>query len=372
MCADVPKKIRLLVAGGGTGGHLYPALAIVEAAAARGILEDVLFVGTQAGIEAQKVPARGYRLEYIWISGLRRSLKPENLLFPVKLVVSLCQAARIIRQFKPTDVLGTGGYVSGPVLYLASRRGIPTLIQEQNSYPGITTRLLATRVDRVHLSFEASRKFFKRQDNLILTGNPVASGFSLPNRQAAYQKFHLDSKMQTIVVTGGSQGAHALNQAVFKLLDWLMAYPQFQLVWSTGQVNFELIQTQCQRFPNRIWVRPFIEDMPAAYAIGDLAIGRAGALTLTELAISGVPAILIPYPYATGQHQLYNAQVLAAAGAALVIEEANLTPENLFADIFSLLNNPNRLANMRSQMLAWANPNAAQEIVDSLLKIAIK
>lgn len=363
-------KLRLLVAGGGTGGHLYPAFAIVEEVAARSGLADILFVGTRKGIEARKVPQRNSPIRFIWISGLHRSVKPENLIFPIKVIWSLWQAYRIIRQFKPTVVLGTGGYVSGPVLYMASRLGIPTLIQEQNSFPGIATRLLASRVNRVHLSFDSSRKYFKRQDNLVLTGNPVQRSFRVPEEKNASARFGLTVGKPTIIITGGSQGAHAINQAMLEILPRMMSMPEIQLIWSTGNADFEAIKKACSPFENRIFVQPFIDDMAAAYAISDLTICRAGAITLTELAIAGIPAILIPYPFAAGQHQLHNALDVERVGGAVVIEEAQLTPEKLYATVFNLVNNLRHLKLMKERIAATANPGATKEIVDSLFEIA--
>jgi len=364
------QKLKLLVAGGGTGGHLYPAFAIVEAVTERCGPAEILFVGTRKGIEARKVPQRNFPIQFIWISGFRRSLKPENLLFPVKVVWSLWQAYRIIKKFNPTVVLGTGGYVSGPVLFMASRLGIPTLIQEQNSFPGVTTRMLAHRVNRVHLSFDSSRKYFKRQDNLVLSGNPVQKKFQIPEVSDAWQKFGLVAEKPTLIITGGSQGAHAVNQAILSVLPQIMQIPEIQLIWSTGSADFETIQPACAPFAGRVFVQPFIDDMAAAYSISQLAICRAGAITLTELAIAGVPAILIPYPFAAGQHQLHNAIDVQNTGGAVVIEEAKLTPELLYATIFNLLNFPEQLKSMRTQIMATANPAASREIAGSLCEIA--
>lgn len=366
------KNIRLLVAGGGTGGHLYPALAIVEAMESRGMLKSVLFTGTRNGIEARKVPEKGYKIKLIWISGFRRSLNIQNLLFPIKLIVSLWQSFQIIRKFKPTVVLGTGGYVSGPVLYMAARKGIPTLIQEQNSFPGVTTRLLAARVVRVHLSFETSGKYFKNQERLRVTGNPVSKSFSMVSKPAAYDKFKLDPGKPTLLITGGSQGAHAINECILRILPRLMQLQTLQIIWSTGKLDFETARIACEPYRPRINIGAFIDDMPAAYSISDLAVGRAGAITLAEMAIAGVPAILVPYPYAAGQHQLYNAQVLAENDAAIVIQERELTPEKLYATIFSLINNQTRLKGMHENMSAAAKPHAAAEIAESLAEIAFQ
>jgi len=364
------KKLRLLVAGGGTGGHLYPALAIVEEVVAQNVLEEVLFVGTKNGIEAQKVPAFGYPIKFVWISGFQRSLKFRNLVFPLKVLWSLWQSGRIIRSFKPTVVLGTGGYVSGPVLYVATWRGLPTLIQEQNSYPGITTRLLAARVDQVHLSFAESKQYFKRQDNLRVTGNPVFKKLTEYDRSEAYQIFELAPDKFTILITGGSQGAQAINACVLELLDDLMQSDRFQLIWSTGKSDYEMIQTRCAVYGKRIWRRDFIDNMAAAYTIADLAITRAGALTLTELAIAAVPAILVPYPYAAGQHQLYNALSLMKSGAAIVIEQKHLQREKLLQTILELFQNPGQLKKMQERIQATAQRNASKQIVEALIKIS--
>lgn len=364
------KKLRLLVAGGGTGGHLYPALAIVEQAQADGVLEDVVFTGTKTGIEARKIPETDFKIRFIWISGFRRKLTLQNLLFPGKLVWSLWQSWRIIRTFKPNVVLGTGGYVSGPVLFMASKTRIPTLIQEQNSYPGVTTKLLAKRVNRVHISFESSVKYFERKDNLVMTGNPVRQSFGKTTVKDAYQHFNLDPNRRTIVISGGSQGAATINRSVLEILAEIIGRENCQFIWSAGNYEFDLIRKKCENYGHSIWVRPFNDNMAAAYSICDLAIARAGALTLAELAISAIPAILIPYPFATGQHQLHNANDLAEKGGAVVIEEKNLTPELLIQNIKKIINNEERLAGMKENIRKTANPKAAQDIVNSLLQIA--
>ncbi|MBN1352997.1 undecaprenyldiphospho-muramoylpentapeptide beta-N-acetylglucosaminyltransferase [candidate division KSB1 bacterium] len=369
MKTDAGKKLRIIVAGGGTGGHLYPGLALVEELKRRGNLADIIFAGTKRGIESRIIPKEGYRLKYIWIRGFQRSLNPANLIFPLRVIVSLLQAYRLVRHYKPDAVIGTGGYVSGPVLYVAAKLKIPTLIQEQNSYPGVTTRLLAQHASIVHLSFEESKKYFKETKNLVVTGNPIRAGFLITGKNSAYDKFHLTSRKKTLFVFGGSQGAHAINLAVLDILEPLMRDPGIQLLWGTGYNDYQTVKKQCKMYRERASVLPYIDNMPAAYAITDAAICRSGAMTMTELSLAGVPAIFIPLPHAAAGHQEFNARVLVDRGAAEMIREQDLKPEIFLDKIINLLKDDSRREKMTERMKEWANPAAAEEIIDSLLKL---
>ena len=369
MNSNGPKKLRIVVAGGGTGGHLLPGLALIEELKRRNLLEDVIFAGTKYGIENQVVPKQGYRLEHIWIRGFQRSLKPANLIFPIRLVVSLFQSYRLIHNFKPDAVIGTGGYVSGPVLYVAAKMGLPTLIQEQNSYPGVTTRLLAGYAKIVHLSFEESKKYFKHQDNLVVSGNPVRVNFTEGDRVQAGEKFRLDPAKLTLFIFGGSQGAHTINMMMLNLVDSLMAHHKFQILWGTGHNDHSMIQKRCEKYGERISIHPFIDDMAAAYSIADLAICRSGAMTITETALAGVPAIFIPLRHSAAGHQEFNARVLADREAAVMIREPELEPEKLSITIHTLLNDESTRKRMSQRLKEWADPTAAQKIIDSLLEL---
>lgn len=369
MNVDGSKKLRIIVAGGGTGGHIYPGLALIEELKRRDLLHDVLFAGTKRGLENRIIPKQGYRLQHIWIRGFQRSLKPANLIFPLRVIVSLFQSFRLIRNFKPDVVIGTGGYVSGPVLYVAAKKRIPTLIQEQNSYPGVTTRLLAQVVNVVHLSFEESKKYFKYQNNLVVSGNPIRANFKIGDRAQAYEKFHLSAGKLTLFIFGGSQGAHAINLAMLKIIEPLMKNQNFQILWATGQNDYQIMLKNCEKYPDRISIQAYIDDMGSAYSIADLAICRSGAMTITETALAGVPAIFIPLPHAAAGHQEFNARVLAERKAVIMIREQELDSEELLANIYALLNDDSKRKSMSQRLKEWADPTAAQKIIDSLLKL---
>ncbi|MDZ7261172.1 MAG: undecaprenyldiphospho-muramoylpentapeptide beta-N-acetylglucosaminyltransferase [candidate division KSB1 bacterium] len=369
---DSSSKIKVLMAGGGTGGHLYPALALVEELEKRNLLAEVVFVGTSRGLEARVVPQAGYPLKLISIRGLRRRLSWENLLIPFQLIASLIQSARILWRFRPDAVIGTGGYVSGPVLFMAALMGIPTLIQEQNSYPGIATRILARWVDQVHLSFEESVKYFRNKANLRVSGNPVRHQLFQGDRQVAAKIFHLDPQKKTLFVFGGSQGAHRINLALLDILDRLLNFQDVQILWATGERDYEMVGQSCAQYGDRVCAKPYIDNMAAAYAISDLALCRAGATTITELALVGLPSILIPFPYATAGHQQFNAQALVNQGAAVMILEKDLSPDRLLTTIHELLENESQRKTMRKKAREWAKPQAASQIIDSLVELLIK
>ena len=313
-------EIRILFAGGGTGGHVFPAIRIAQH------LKETWgalcrFIGTKHGLEQIKVPQAGFVLKNIWISGFHRGFDLRNLYFPLKVIVSLLQSKREIREFQPDLVIGTGGYVSGPVLYQASRMGIPTAIQEQNSYPGITTRLLSDRVDLVFIAYQEALKYLKNIRHYRLVGNPVGDISDKVNRKDACKYFDLDPARSIILVFGGSQGARTINRAIDALLSAdLLEYTQ--VIWQTGAANFDEIRQKYDRNSIRgLRLYPFIDRMDLAYQTSDFAVCRAGAITLAELAAAGLPAILIPLTTAAGNHQLKNARAVASAGGALVVED---------------------------------------------------
>jgi len=315
------QEIRILFAGGGTGGHVFPAIYIAK------YLKKFWgarcqFIGTKQGIENIKVPQAGFVLKKIWISGLKRGFYLSNLLFPLKLIVSMIQSRREIKYFKPDVVIGTGGYVSGPVLYQAAKMKIPTVIQEQNSYPGITTRILAEKVDRVFLAYEESLKYLKNIPIHKILGNPVEIDFANISIDEARKFFNLKKNMITILVFGGSQGARNINTAISQLIDDGMLN-QVQLIWQTGQAHFETIKGKYKDFKSiNMCILPFIDRMDLAYSMSDFAICRSGAMTISELAAAGLPAILVPLPHAAANHQFKNAQSVAERGGAIVVQDS--------------------------------------------------
>lgn len=362
--------VVFLFAGGGTGGHLYPALAIAQ------LLEktvqecEIHFVGTKKGIENRVIPGYGYPLHLISVRGVSRKLTLANGAVPFRVLWSLVQCGRILHKIKPAAVVGTGGYVSGPVLFMASLFGYPTLIQEQNSYPGVTTRLLAKKVKRVHLSFEESKKYFKKQSNLVISGNPVRDFKITLSKEKARQHFNLDTEKPTLLVFGGSQGAVAINRAVLDALEKLMHDTKVQIIWSTGTTGFQEVKEKITKYSNRIWVSDYIDDMEKAYAACDLVISRAGAMALAEITICGLPSILIPYPFAAAGHQVANARSLEKSGAAVVIVEKDLDGYLLAKEVSRLLGDSEALKKMQQAAVRAAFPNATTEIVQSVLEIA--
>ena len=358
---------RIMLAGGGTGGHLYPAIAIADAV--RSIDKDaaVLFIGTKGRIEERVVPERGYDLALIWISGVRRSFSFATALVPVKVVTSLVQSFMHIRRFKPDVVIGTGGYVSGPPVYVATLLGIPTVLQEQNSYPGVTTRLLATRVLQVHVMFERTKRFLKRQDNILMSGNPVRTTIGSVPRAEAAARLGLDPAKQTLLVTGGSQGAASMNAAVLEVMTAL-AEAGVQVLWLTGARDAEHIKAAMKALPAAPAgvILPYLERMEDAFAVADLMVSRAGASTLAEIACAGVPSVLVPLPTAAGDHQTENARAMVEAGAAVLCTDATARTA-LRPLVMELLNDAARRTRMGAAAKSIAKPDASMTIARAVL-----
>ncbi|MEA3296679.1 MAG: undecaprenyldiphospho-muramoylpentapeptide beta-N-acetylglucosaminyltransferase [candidate division Zixibacteria bacterium] len=347
---------RIIFAGGGTGGHLYPALAIADRI--RELLQgkhkvEIIFVGTKHGLEYRMRDSLGYPLHLINIRGLARSFSLRNLLLPFVVVGALIKAALLLRSFAPAIVIGTGGYVSWPVLKVAAWKNIPTVIQEQNSYPGITTRQTARKARKVYLGFEGARAYLRTNERIVVTGNPVRRSIVNGNRAEALAAFKLDPDRKTILVLGGSQGAHAVNTAILKSLESKSLPENYQLLWQTGKRDYKDVTAQVGDKARCCSLFPFVERMELVYAIADLAIARAGALTLAELAACGVPAILIPYPFAAGDHQRKNAQETVAREMAALIDENDLDQVDILSEAIAILES-DRFTIMRRALTAVA------------------
>jgi UDP-N-acetylglucosamine--N-acetylmuramyl-(pentapeptide) pyrophosphoryl-undecaprenol N-acetylglucosamine transferase len=360
--------LRLVIAGGGTGGHLYPALAIADEIRRRHPDADILFVGTRGKIESRIVPVRGYSFVTIWISGFRRRLSAETLLFPLKVVVALFQSLLIVRRTKPDVVIGTGGYVCGPVVAAAQILGKRTLIQEQNSVPGATTRLLAPRADEVHIAFEGSAAYLPRRDNIRLTGNPTREGIGSVSRSEGSKAFGLDPGKTTVLVFGGSRGASTINAAMASLARDL-AGEGVQIVWQTGKEEFERLRASFGGLSERIKMYPFIDNMEYAYAACDLAVCRSGASSIAELTRAGVPSVLIPYPHAAADHQTENARSVAAAGAGVLLPDGQ-AGNSLGETVKQLLGDRKRLAAMAAAARLLGKPGAAGVLADAVEQLA--
>ena len=359
------QPITIVLAGGGTGGHVYPALAIADALKTLKPDLNLVFVGTKDRIEARIVPQHGFRLETIWISGLRRSLHPGNLLVPLKVIVAIVQSFFLMMRLRPAAVIGTGGYVCGPVLFASTTLGIPTVIHESNSYPGITTRFLARRAQRVFLAFQDAAIWLKRTKNTEVVGTPIRSTIGSASRNQALQFFGLTEGKPVLLVLGGSQGAAAINEAVLGFADDVQT-AGIQMIWQTGDHHFNEIRG---RLGNRMigWVGPFIQSMEMAYAAADLVVSRAGATTIAELTLTGLPSVLVPYPYAADDHQTRNAQTLVNAGAAELIREQNLG--ELKTSVLTLLRNQDQRQAMGRAAKNLAHPNAAAIIARKVLDL---
>jgi UDP-N-acetylglucosamine--N-acetylmuramyl-(pentapeptide) pyrophosphoryl-undecaprenol N-acetylglucosamine transferase len=360
------RTINILFAGGGTGGHLFPALAIADEVKQLRPDANILFVGTKKKIEARIVPGKGYAFRTIWISGFHRRFRMSNILFPLKVVSSLVQSFFIVKTFRPDVVVGTGGYVAGPLLYAASVMGIPIVVHESNSFPGVTTKLLASRATKVLITFETTKRWLKRHDNVELLGNPTRVELGQATREGAAKFFKLHSDKKTLLVFGGSLGAASINNAVSNCAGELIERG-IQIIWQTGDKEYEHYRSALGS-PS-VWVGAFIDRMEFAYAASDLVVSRAGATTLAELTRLGKPAILVPYPHAAEDHQTKNAQTLVDAGAALMIDDRALG-SRLKDTILQLLFNETALKNMGASSLTLGKPDAGKEIAKKIVALA--
>jgi UDP-N-acetylglucosamine--N-acetylmuramyl-(pentapeptide) pyrophosphoryl-undecaprenol N-acetylglucosamine transferase len=356
---------KFILSGGGTGGHIYPAIAIANELKSRFPDAKFLFVGAQDKMEMQKVPQAGYPIQGLWIAGLQRRLTFDNALFPVKLLSSLLKSRNIIKQFQPDLVIGTGGFASGPLLQMANSAGIPTLIQEQNSFPGITNKLLSKKANAICVAYENLERFFPK-NKMVLTGNPVRQDLIDVESKGAegLAHFNLDPNKRTILVLGGSLGARRLNQLIEKELEFF-ASQNVQLLWQCGKLYFEEYQ---KYHSNDVQVMAFIERMDLVYAAADIVISRAGASSVSELCIVGKPVVFIPSPNVAEDHQTKNAKSIADKNGAILIRESELdaTFESTFSD---LIGNESKQHELSQNIKNLALPNATKAIVEEIIKL---
>ncbi|HZK17713.1 MAG TPA: undecaprenyldiphospho-muramoylpentapeptide beta-N-acetylglucosaminyltransferase [Clostridia bacterium] len=363
--------MKVLVAGGGTGGHIYPALAI-----ARGVQDkfnaEVLYIGTSKGLESDIVPQSGFDFKTISATGLERKLSFKNVKAVWQAGKGYFEARAIIRSYLPDLVVGTGGYVCGPVVLAASRRGIPTLIHEQNAFPGITNKLLSRFTDTVAVTFEESVKYFGDKKKVRVTGLPVRQEILNANRVRASQKKELKQEKLLLLSFGGSRGAYSLNKAVLDVIARFKDEPRIQMIHVTGTLGYEDFSASIKPVKDElenVTVVPYLHNMPEVMARADLVICRAGAATIAELTVLGVPSILIPYPYAAENHQEYNARALVEKGAAELILDRDLNGDTLLERVELLLGNENRLREMALNSGAQGRPEALQDIIKLIEKI---
>lgn len=360
---------RVIISGGGTGGHIYPAIAIADAV--KSGLHDVelLFVGAEGKMEMEKVPAAGYKIIGLPVAGFQRRLTLKNLMFPFKLMRSLTRSKKVVRDFNPDIAIGVGGYASGPVLRVASGRGIPTVIQEQNSYPGVTNKILAKRASAICVAYEGMDRFFPA-DKIHLTGNPVRRDIAdlKDKREDGIRFYNLDSGKRTILVMGGSLGARTLNEALVAATDVIGKNQDIQWIWQSGSLYKGMYDdSQLAKLPN-VKNLAFIERMDLAYACADLVIGRAGALTISEICVAGKPSVLIPSPNVAEDHQTKNAMALVEKSATIMIRDVDAM-QDLVSKSLELVKDDAKLNQLAANAGYMGKPYAADEIAKVIIDI---
>lgn len=362
---------RIIISGGGTGGHIFPAIAIANALKRMDPATEILFVGAKGRMEMEKVPAAGYKIVGLDIRGFQRKSILKNLLLPFKILASLKKANQLIKQFKPDAAIGVGGYASGPLLYTAGKVGIPYLIQEQNSYAGMTNKRLGAKASRVCVAFKGMEQFFPA-DKLLLTGNPIRreSVEIEGKRDAAMKHFGLSSEKKTILVTGGSLGAGTLNKSMLAAIYKYMA-EDIQLIWQTGKYYYKWVKDEVGDTANgNICIVEFLDRMDYAYAAADLIIARAGAGTIAELCAVRKPVILVPSPNVAEDHQTKNALSLVNEGAAIMVDDSNAVKELMGLSI-ELLHDADRSALLADRIGMLAKADADKVIASEVFKIAL-
>lgn len=360
---------RILIAAGGTGGHVYPAIAIADALKEIHPEIDVRFVGTKNHMEWTAVPKAGYKIMNVWISGFHRRFTLKNLLFPVKLLTAIIQSLRILRQFNPHVVVSCGGYVAGPIGWVAGKKSIPLVIQEQNSFPGVTNRLLARFAEKIFTAFAEADNFLPAEKTMI-TGNPTRKTLATIDKETGLKAFGFDATRPVLLVMGGSGGARSINEAIQKNLEALHNDAGLQIIWQCGLRYEKALKKEIDehQFPN-LRLSAFLHNMPEAYAAADLVISRAGASSCSEFMNLGKASILVPSPNVAGDHQTQNAKAMAEAGASVLLKDDEAA--DTIADLVtSLINNQEQLQNMNKAAQTLARPNAASTIANEILKIA--
>ncbi len=368
------RKLKIILSGGGTGGHIYPAVAVAEALQRRlGDGVELLFVGAEGKMEMEKIPALGYRIEGLPVAGLQRKLTPANLLLPFKVISSVSRARRIVRRFEADAAVGFGGYASAPVLWSAQRMGVPTVIQEQNSYAGVTNKILASGARRICVAYEGMDRFFPK-DRIVMTGNPLRGHFSRSGdlRAEALDYFGFTPDKPVVLVVGGSLGTRTLNETMKAEVDRLVAEGRLQVIWQTGKYyEREMDGFMAGRTAPSIWRGAFIERMDLAYAASDVVVGRSGAGTISELCLVGKPAVFVPSPNVAEDHQTKNAMALVEKDAAAIVRDDEAV-RGVFPTVEKLLADPQRMERMRLNMMKLGVADSADRIVDEILDVVKK
>ncbi len=363
--------MKIIISGGGTGGHIFPAIAIADSIKQKNPKAEILFVGAEGKMEMERVPKAGYPIIGLPIVGFQRKLTLKNLVFPFKLLQSMWKARQVVKDFQPDIVVGVGGYASGPILEAAMRQGVPGVVQEQNSYAGVTNKILAKKVKKICVAYDNMDKFFPNE-KIILTGNPVRSDIGKVHeikRSDALAHFGFDVNKKTILVTGGSLGARTLNIALRGAAQLLASQANsIQILWQCGKLYIdEYSQCETAKLPN-VKIVPFVDNMNYAYAMADVVISRAGALSISELCLVGKPAILLPSPNVAEDHQTQNALALVRKDAAILIRDTEAN-DKMVQTAVQLLSDTSRCNNLSRNILTLGKPNAATEIAAVIFKI---
>lgn len=365
-------NIRVIISGGGTGGHIFPAVSIANAIREKQPDAEILFVGAEGRMEMQRVPAAGYEIKGLPVAGFDRKHLWRNVSVVIKLLRSRIMARRIIKAFRPMVAVGVGGYASGPTLDVAGKMGIPTLLQEQNSYAGVTNKLLAKNARRICVAYDGMERFFPA-DRILFTGNPVRQNLLhiTLTRQEAAQQMGLDPAKRTVLIVGGSLGARSMNESVLQQLELIRQQTDVQFVWQTGKYYSEAIAQQLKErtCPSNLHVMDFISDMAVAYAAADLVVSRAGAGSISEFCLLGKPVILVPSPNVAEDHQTKNALALVQKEAALYVPDAEARRTLLPLAINTVMNHE-KLDSLSQNILQLAKPNAASDIADEVIRLA--
>ena len=365
---ELNKDIRVIISGGGTGGHIFPAISIADELKNRNMSTEILFVGALNRMEMERVPAAGYKIVGLPVSGLQRKFTFKNFNVIIDLFRSLRIAKRIIHDFKPQVVIGVGGYASGPLLQVALKKGIPALIQEQNSFAGITNRLLAKKVSRICVAYSGMERYFPK-DKIVITGNPVRNiEISESLRQKGFEYFNLRKNIPVLLIIGGSLGARTINESIIENIN-LLNRSDLQVIWQTGEYYFNEVKNSTDKLEGTaIHLYDFITRMDLAYNVADLVISRAGAISISELCLTGRPAILIPSPNVAEDHQTKNTKALVDAGAAVMVKDRH-AKKDLVSQILTLMNDTNLRKELSENIKKLAKPNSAIAIVDEVYKL---
>lgn len=360
---------KYIISGGGTGGHIFPAIAIANELKINDPNCEILFVGAIGRMEMEKVPHNGYKIIGLPIAGFQRGSILKNVTLPFKLLKSLLKARSILKSFKPNAVIGVGGYASGPLLKVANFMGIPTFIQEQNSYAGVTNKLLSQKAVKIFVAYDGMERFFPK-DKIIITGNPVRQDLkNLDSKKSeSYSFYNLDPNKKTVVVMGGSLGARTMNEAMDFNYELIKNRPDIQILWQAGKSYFEKFSQLAVSNLSNVHIVEFLTRMDLAYSVADLVVARAGALTISEVCIAGLPTILVPSPHVTEDHQTKNAENLSKKNAAILISDTR-AKEDLIKVAFELIDDEEKRKELKKEIMKLSKPDATKIIVNQISKI---